>query len=170
MAVELFLLVISLLFFASIFTDKLSSKLGVPALLLFLVVGMVFGEDGLGIQFEDVRLAQAFSTVALCVILFQGGLSTKFRDIKPVVREGVALALMGVLITCLIAGVLIYFILRGLHVSQEISLAGALLMAATMSSTDAASVFSILRTKGISLKHHLKPILQLESGSNDPMA
>ena len=112
MAVELFLLVISLLFFASIFTDKLSSKLGVPALLLFLVVGMVFGEDGLGIQFEDVRLAQAFSTVALCVILFQGGLSTKFRDIKPVVSEGVALALMGVLITCLIAGVLIYLILH----------------------------------------------------------
>ena len=170
MAVELFLLVISLLFFASIFTDKLSSKLGVPALLLFLVVGMVFGEDGLGIQFENVRLAQAFSTVALCVILFQGGLSTKFKDIKPVVSEGVTLALIGVLITCLTAGLLIYFILRWLHVSQEISLAGALLMAATMSSTDAASVFSILRTKGISLKHHLKPILELESGSNDPMA
>ena len=170
MAVELFLLVISLLFFASIFTDKLSSRLGVPALLLFLLVGMLFGEDGLGIEFEDVRLAQAFSTVALCVILFQGGLGTKIRDIKPVIHEGACLALMGVLLTCLFSGVLIYYILRWTNLSREVSLAGALLMAATMSSTDAASVFSILRTKGIALKHNLKPLLELESGSNDPMA
>lgn len=170
MHVELFLLVISLLFFASIFTDKLSSRFGVPALLLFLGVGMLFGEDGLGIEFENIGLAQAFSTVALCVILFEGGLSTKFREIHPVIREGVVLASLGVVLTCLIAGTLIYFMFRWAHVPQEVSYPLALLIAATMSSTDAASVFSILRTKGISLKLNLKPMLELESGSNDPMA
>lgn len=170
MNVELFLLVISLLFFASIFTDKLSSRLGVPALLLFLGVGMLFGEDGLGIQFENIQLAQAFSTVSLCVILFEGGLGTKFQQIHPVMKEGVVLATVGVLLTCLISGGLIYVILRLTNVSRGVSIAGALLIAATMSSTDAASVFSILRTKGISLKHNLRPILELESGSNDPMA
>ena len=170
MNVELFLLVISLLFFASIFTDKLSSRLGVPALLLFLGVGMLFGEDGFGLEFENIPLAQAFSTVALCVILFEGGLSTKFQQIHRVMKEGISLATVGVLFTCFISGVLIYFVLRWTNVSQEVSLMGALLIAATMSSTDAASVFSILRTKGISLKHNLRPILELESGSNDPMA
>lgn len=170
MNVEFFLLVISLLFFASIFTDKLSSRLGVPALLLFLGVGMLFGNDGLGIEFNNIGLAQAFSTVALCVILFEGGLSTKFQQIHPVMREGVVLATIGVFLTCFFSGVLIYFVLRWTQVSREVSFAGALLIAATMSSTDAASVFSILRTKGISLKHNLRPILELESGSNDPMA
>lgn len=170
MNVEFFLLVISLLFFASIFTDKLSSRLGVPALLLFLGVGMLFGEDGFGLQFENIYLAQAFSTVALCVILFEGGLGTKFQHINRVMYEGISLATVGVLLTCFISGVIIYFILRLTNVSEEVSLAGALLIAATMSSTDAASVFSILRTKGISLKHNLRPMLELESGSNDPMA
>lgn len=170
MNVEFFLLVISILFFASIFTDKLSSKLGVPALLLFLGVGMLFGNDGVGIPFEDVQMSKGVGTVALCVILFEGGLSTKFQQIKPVMREGVMLATVGVLVTCLVSGVVIYYCLRWTNASMEVSLAGAMLVAATMSSTDAASVFSILRTKGIELKHNLRPILELESGSNDPMA
>jgi len=170
MHVELFLLVISLLFFASIFTDKLSSKFGVPALLLFLIVGMLFGEDGFGIQFDSIYLADSIGTVSLCVILFAGGLQTKFSSIRPVIREGITLATLGVLLTCAITGVVIYYILRWTHMSSEVSLIMAFLMAATMSSTDAASVFSILQTKGVNLKHNLRPILELESGSNDPMA
>lgn len=170
MQVELFLLVVSLLFFASIFTDKLSSKFGVPALLMFLAVGMLFGEDGLGITFNNMQLAQAIATVSLCIILFAGGLDTRFADIKPVMKEGISLASVGVLLTCGISGVIIYYILRWTHASEEVSLMTAFLMAATMSSTDAASVFSILRTQGISLKHNLRPMLELESGSNDPMA
>lgn len=170
MTVELFLLVISLLFFASIFTDKLSSKFGVPALLLFLAVGMLFGEDGLGISFDRAETAEAIGTVALCVILFAGGMSTKFREIKPVMAEGVMLASVGVVLTCVITGGLIYLIFRLTVFSEEMSILLALLTAATMSSTDAASVFSILRTNGIQLKNNLRPILELESGSNDPLA
>ncbi len=170
MHVELFLLILSLLFFASIFTDKLSTRFGVPALLLFLAVGMLFGEDGIGIQFKSISLAEAIGTISLCVILFSGGLDTKFSSIRPVLREGITLATLGVLLTCAVAGVLTYFILRWTHASEEVSLTMALLMSATMSSTDAASVFSILRTRDIFLKKNLKPILELESGSNDPMA
>lgn len=170
MNVELFLLVVSLLFFASIFTDRLSSRFGVPALLMFLAVGMLFGEDGLGLRFDNIYAAQAIGTVALCVILFAGGLDTRFRDIRPVIREGVVLATLGVVLTCGISGVVIYFLLHWLQAPSEVSLLMAFLMAATMSSTDAASVFSILRTKGIVLKHNLRPMLELESGANDPMA
>lgn len=170
MQVELFLLVVSLLFFASIFTDKLSSRFGVPALLLFLTVGMLFGEDGLGLVFNNMQVAQAVGTIALCIILFAGGLDTRFHDIRPVMKEGVSLATVGVLLTCGISGAIIYFVLRWTNQSEEVSLLIAFLMAATMSSTDAASVFSILRTQGVSLKHNLRPMLELESGSNDPMA
>lgn len=170
MNVELFLLVISLLFFVSIFTDKLSTKFGVPALLLFLAVGMCFGEDGIGIRFDDVTWAEAIGTISLCVILFGGGLDTKMTSIRPVWKEGLTLATLGVLLTAGITGVTIYYILRWTNASQEVSLLTAFLMAATMSSTDAASVFSILRTQNIQLKHNIKPILELESGSNDPMA
>lgn len=170
MQVELFLLIISLLFFASIFTDKLSSRFGVPALLLFLAVGMAFGSDGLGIHFSSISLAETIGTVSLCVILFAGGMDTKFDTIRPVIREGLSLATLGVLLTCGITGIIIYFIMRKMQAAEEVSFAMALLMAATMSSTDAASVFSILRTRNIHLKHNLKPMLELESGSNDPMA
>lgn len=170
MEVPFFLLVVSFLFFASIFTDKLSSRFGMPALLLFLIVGMAFGEEGLGIKFDNIKVAEAIGTVSLCIILFAGGLGTRFTDIRPIMAEGVTLATVGVLLTWAISGVVIYFILRWTHASEEISIITALLMAATMSSTDAGSVFSVLRTKGVELKHNLRPILELESGSNDPMA
>lgn len=84
MQIELFLLVVSILFFASIFVSKMSSRLGVPVLLLFLAVGMFFGSDGLGLHFENFRIAQIISTVALCIILFSGGMDTKTDDIRPV--------------------------------------------------------------------------------------
>ena len=107
--VELLLLVISLLFFASIFTDKLSSKFGIPALLLFLAVGMVFGEDGIGgIEFNNTDGAEMLGSIALCVILFAGGMGTKFVDIKPVIGPGVTLATVGVLLTWLFSGLAIW--------------------------------------------------------------
>ena len=169
--VELMLLVVSLLFFASIFTDKLSSKFGIPALLLFLAVGMLFGEDGLGgIQYNNTDGAEMLGSIALCVILFAGGMGTKFVDIKPVVRPGVALATIGVLLTWIFSGLAIWGVFQLHGRFSVITLPFALLMAATMSSTDASSVFSILGNKGIRLKHNLRPLLELESGSNDPMA
>lgn len=176
MKVELVLLILSLLFFVSIFADKIGYKYGVPALLLFLVVGMLFGSQGLGAVWGgrgmaiEIGSAQAISTLAMCIILFTGGMETKLSDIRSVLAPGVTLATLGVLITCLVTGVIIYFIFGWLNAITTISIWMALLMAATMSSTDSASVFSILRTNGIGLKHNLRPLLELESGANDPMA
>lgn len=178
MQVELILLVLSLLFFASIFTDKIGHKFGVPALLLFLAVGMLFGPDGIGKLFNedgvgyifDIHSAQAIGTISLCIILFSGGLDTKLSEIRPVMMPGLTLATIGVLLTTLITGVIIYYVFGWLNAVASISIWVALLMAATMSSTDSASVFSILRTSGIGFKHNLRPLLELESGANDPMA
>lgn len=178
MQVELVLLVLSLLFFASIFTDKIGYKFGVPALLLFLAVGMLFGPDGIGRLFNEdgmgymlsVSSAQAIGTVALCIILFSGGMDTKLSEIRPVMAPGLTLATIGVLLTALITGVIIYYIFGWLNAVASVSIWVALLMASTMSSTDSASVFSILRTNGVGLKHNLRPLLELESGANDPMA
>lgn len=176
MHVEFVLLVLSLLFFVSIFADKIGYRYGVPALLLFLVVGMFFGSKGMwslfgtdGIQIEN-GTAQAMSTLAMCIILFNGGMETKISDIKSVLAPGITLATLGVLITCVVTGVIIYYIFGWLNAVTTVSIWLALLMAATMSSTDSASVFSVLRTNGIGLKHNLRPLLELESGANDPMA
>lgn len=168
--IELFLLAVSVLFFLSILAGKAGSRLGVPALLLFLGVGMLSGSDGLGIQFENIQLAQAIGTVALCIILFSGGLDTKILDIKPIMLKGVLLATVGVLLTAIITGLLIWYVLGQTMQSASIGFITSLLMASTMSSTDSASVFSLLRSKGLRLDNNLKPMLELESGSNDPMA
>ncbi|HOH95765.1 MAG TPA: cation:proton antiporter, partial [Candidatus Enterocola sp.] len=170
MQIELILLTISTLFFVSILADKAGYRFGVPALLLFLAVGMAFGSDGLGITFNDIDAAQAIGSVALCVILFSGGMDTKLSEIKPVAMQGVILATVGVLLTALITGFAIFWILGKTYASASVGILTAMLMAATMSSTDSASVFSILRSKGLNLKNNLRPMLELESGSNDPMA
>ena len=167
MQVELFLLVLSTLFFASILAGKAGSRFGVPALLLFLGVGMLFGSDGLGIHFDNIKLAQMIGTVSLCAILFSGGLDTKIDDIRPVLAPGVMLATMGVLLTAIITGLILYLLIDP---RLGLGVMGCLLLASTMSSTDSASVFSILRGKGLHLKHNLRPTLELESGANDPMA
>ena len=176
MHVEFFLLILSLLFFVSIFADKIGYKYGVPALLLFLVVGMFFGSHSMtgligmsGVQI-DIDTAQGLSTVAMCIILFTGGLETKLSDIKSVLAPGITLATLGVLITCFVTGAIIHLLFGWINAVASVSIWLALLMAATMSSTDSASVFSVLRTNGIGLKHNLRPLLELESGANDPMA
>src|SRR5690606_29812806 len=169
-SIELGLLTLSILFFLSILAGKAGYKFGVPALLLFLGVGMLFGSDGLGIQFESIEIAQTVGTVALCIILFSGGMDTKLEDIRPIMGQGVVLATVGVLLTALMTGVAIWFVFGQTLASAGIGLMSALLLASTMSSTDSASVFSILRSKGLLLKNNLRPMLELESGSNDPMA
>lgn len=170
MQIELLLLIISVLFFASILVSKASSRLGVPVLLLFLAVGMIFGVDGLGIQFDSIRVAQVIGTVALCIILFSGGMDTKIEEVKPVLAPGIMLATVGVLLTAFATGLVVWIIMDKTTIGVNIGLLSSLLLAATISSTDSASVFSILRSKGLHLKHKLKPTLELESGSNDPMA
>ena len=167
---ENILLVGSILLFASIVVSKTGYRFGVPALLLFLVVGMFFGSDGLGLQFSNASEAQFIGMVALSVILFSGGMDTKFADIKPILAPGIVLSTLGVLLTAIFTGLFIWFI-TGMDVSNvQLPLMTSLLLAATMSSTDSASVFAILRSQKMNLKHNLRPMLELESGSNDPMA
>ena len=167
---ELVLLFISVLFFLSILAGKAGYRFGVPVLLLFLVVGMVAGSDGFGIQFENIAIAQSIGTVSLCLILFNGGMGTKIEKIKPVIAQGIVLATVGVLLTAAFTGVLVWWVLGKTNSSAGVGLLASLLLASIMSSTDSASVFSILRNRGMALKNNLRPLLELESGSNDPMA
>jgi cell volume regulation protein A len=168
--IEFMLLAISVLFLISIVLSKVVTRFGVPVLLLFLGVGMFFGKDGIGIEFQNMAIAQAISTFALAVILFSGGLDTKLSDIKPVLREGVLLSTAGVFLTAIFTGGIIYIVAHFLFPKLGFSLLTCMLLASVMSSTDSASVFAILRSKGVTLKNNLRPMLELESGSNDPMA
>lgn len=165
---ENIVLIGSILLFVSIIASKFSSKLGTPTLLLFLVVGMIFGSDGVGIQFDSPAVAQFIGMIALSIILFSGGMDTKTDDIKPVAFEGVTLATIGVLLTAGITGAIIYYIAQ--FIGINFTFLESLLLASIMSSTDSASVFSIFSTKKQGLKENLRPLLELESGSNDPMA
>lgn len=167
---ENILLLGSILIFSAIIISKTGYKLGVPSLLVFLVVGMLFGSDGLGLHFENAKQAQFIGMVSLSVILFTGGMDTKMKEIKPVLLPGLLLSTLGVLVTTALTGLFIYYISHETGFDINLSLIVSMLLAATMSSTDSASVFNILRTQKINLKQNLRPLLELESGSNDPMA
>jgi cell volume regulation protein A len=169
-SVEFALLFLSVLFLVSLFATKAGTKLGVPVLLLFLGVGMMFGTDGFGFEFEHYEAAQTIGTVALCIILFSGGLDTKYNDIRPVAAQGIILATLGVLLMAFITGTFIFYTASYFLPDIHLTYLESLLLASVMSSTDSASVFSILRGKGVRLKKRLRPLLELESGSNDPMA
>ncbi len=164
------LLIGSILLFVSIIVGKTGYRFGVPALLLFLVVGMLFGSDGLGLQFHNAKEAQFIGMVALSIILFSGGMDTKFTEIKPILTPGIVLSTAGVLLTALFTGLFIWWLSGMSWTNIHLPLITSLLLASTMSSTDSASVFAILRSQKMNLKHNLRPMLELESGSNDPMA
>lgn len=167
---ENILLVGSVLIFTSILISKTGYRFGIPTLLLFLLLGMAFGSDGLGIQFNSASDAQFIGMMALSIILFSGGMDTRYSDIKPVLKQGILLSTVGVLVTTLLTGLFIYFLSNHTQANIELTLLVSLLLAATMSSTDSASVFSLLRSQRMNLKYNLRPMLELESGSNDPMA
>jgi cell volume regulation protein A len=167
-SIEFILLFLSILFLVSLFATKAGAKLGIPVLLLFLGVGMLFGTDGFGFEFQQYGTAQTVGTIALCIILFSGGLDTKYGEIKPVASQGIILATAGVLLMAFITGTFIFYIAG--YFGIQLSFLESLLLASVMSSTDSASVFSILRGKGVRLKKNMRPMLELESGSNDPMA
>ena len=164
------LLISAIILFISILAGKAGFRVGLPALLLFLGIGMLFGSDGLGLQFSNPHIAQFIGMIALSIILFWGGMDTKLSDIRPIAYQGVILATVGVLATTIITGVFIFWLTEMVTGYETLTLPESLLMAAVMSSTDSASVFSILRSKGVYLKQRLRPTLELESGSNDPMA
>ncbi len=160
----------SVLIFTSIVISKWGYRFGVPTLLLFLFTGMLFGSDGLGLEFHSHEDAQLIGMLSLSVILFSGGMDTKFRDIRPVMAQGLMLSTVGVMLTTGITGLLIYYLSQWTNLGIGLSLPLSMLLAATVSSTDSASVFNLLRSQGIGLRHQLRPTLELESGSNDPMA
>lgn len=162
------MLVGSIILFVSILAGKASSRFGAPMLLFFLLVGMAFGTDGVGIEFDNFAAVQFVGMLSLSIILFSGGMDTSFDEVRPVLKEGVVLATLGVVLTTLFTGSIIYFVSGWLGAPIPFTL--ALLIAAVMSSTDSASVFAILRSKRVGLKENLRPLLELESGSNDPMA
>jgi cell volume regulation protein A len=144
--------------------SKTSFKLGIPVLIFFLGIGILAGSEGIGgIAFNDPKLAQVLGIVALNFILFSGGMETKWESIRPVIWKGISLSTLGVLLT---AGTIGIFV----HLVTNLSILEGLLLGSIVSATDAAAVFSILRTRNIGLKGNLRPLLELESGSNDPMA
>ena len=163
---ENIVLVGALLLFVAVLAGKVAYRFGAPALLLFLGVGMLFGLDF--ISYRSVDITQFIGMMSLCVILFTGGMDTSFREIRPIIGPGVVLATAGGVMTALVLAGFVWLIAPWLGLEMPFAL--ALLLASTMSSTDSASVFSILRSKKQGLKEHLRPLLELESGSNDPMA
>jgi len=164
LAVSIYLLVAAVLLLSSIFSSKLSMKYGIPALLIFLGIGMIFGSDGLSVvYFSDYQLAQSLGIVALIYILFSGGLDTRWTKVRPIVYQGILLSTVGVLISALIVGYFVSLIL-------QVSLIEGILLGAIVSSTDAAAVFSVLRSRAVGFKYRLRELIEFESGTNDPMA
>lgn len=158
------LTLIAIVLFSCILADKFSGKFGMPALILFMTIGMLFGCDGFfKIQFDNYDFAEKICTVSLSFIMFYGGFNTKWKTAGNVAGRAICLSTVGVLITAGITGVFCYFVLH-------FSYAESFLIGAVLSSTDAASVFSILRTKKLNLKNSTAPLLEIESGSNDPVS
>ena len=157
-------LVGAVLIFASIMASTLSARLGVPLLLLFLIVGMLAGEQGiLGIEFSQYALANFVGQAALACILLDGGLRTSFKSFRVGLKPAITLATWGVLVTVMVLGVFVTWLL-------DVDWRFGLLMAAIVGSTDAAAVFSLLRNGGVKLNDRVQATLELESGANDPLA
>lgn len=158
------LLSISFLIVVSILIAKLTKNIGVPVLLLFIGVGMIAGSEGPGgIYFDNEKTAQNIGIISLIFILFSGGLETRWKAVKPVLWSSLSLATLGVLITTVAVAGFVYY-------TFHLSFLSSLLLGAVVSSTDAAAVFSILSFNNLNLKGRVKPLLELESGTNDPMA
>ncbi len=161
---ENILLIGSILLFISLIAGKTSYKFGVPVLILFLGIGILAGSDGIGkIYFDNPKTAQFIGIVALNFILFSGGLDTGWQSVKPILWQGISLSTLGVLLTAFSVGLFVWLI-------TDFTIYEGLLLGSIVSSTDSAAVFSILRSKSLALKGNLRPTLELESGSNDPMA
>lgn len=164
LSIENFLFIGSVLLFISIIAGRTTHRFGIPTLVLFLSIGMLAGSEGIGgIYFDDPKIAQFIGVVCLNFILFSGGLDTNWESIKPVLWQGITLSTFGVLLTAVILGTFIWAV-------TDFTIYEGLLLGSIVSSTDAAAVFSILRSKSLALKSNLRPTLELESGSNDPMA
>src|SRR5690606_7202309 len=163
-AVDRIILIVAILILVGIASSKFSARLGLPVLVLFLGVGMLAGSEGVGgIEFENYRLAHGIGSVALAIILFDGGLRTTLEAFRKVLAPSVLLATVGVFITAGITGLAASWI-------TGVPLLLGLLLGSIVGSTDAAAVFAVLRSKGLNLRERLSALLEVESASNDPMA
>lgn len=164
MEIMIGVIVVAIIIIACVFANKLTSKLGVPVLLAFLFLGMIFGSDGFfKIPFDNYGFTEQICTVALIFIIFYGGFGTNWREAKPVAVRSLFLSSVGVVITAGLTGIFCHFVLK-------IDWMMSLLLGAVLSCTDATSVFNILRSKKLGLKYGTASMLELESGSNDPWA
>ncbi|WP_417735667.1 potassium/proton antiporter [Rosistilla oblonga] len=164
LSIETLILIIGILLLLGIASNKFSARAGVPVLFVFLIVGMLAGSEGIGgIEFEDYSLAYGIGTVALCLILFDGGIRTPYSSIRSAWKPAGVLATIGVFITALITGAAAAWVL-------EISIWQGMLLGSIVGSTDASVVFSVLRGGGVNIRPKLANTLEVESGSNDPMA
>lgn len=164
------LLLASVLVFVAVLITKVGVKLGAPSLLLFLLLGMAVGREGLGLNFEDYEIAESIGHFAMTVILFTGGFETILHETKPVMKKGIMLSTVGICITVILTGFFIFFATGRIIADTGVSILACFLVAAVMSSTDSTSVFSVLNGKRLRLRSNLAPLLELESGSNDPVA
>ncbi|MEG1913179.1 MAG: cation:proton antiporter, partial [Cloacibacillus sp.] len=160
---NMILFVSAILLFCIVFSRVLT-KIGIPVLVFFIFAGMFLGSDGVGgVYFDGAKLAGNIGNIAICYILFAGGMATRWGSIKDVLVPGTLLATVGVVITAVLVGVAAHFLVG-------FTLLEGLLLGSVVSCTDAASVFSILRSNGLNLKGNLAPLLELESSANDPAA
>lgn len=157
----MYYLFIGIIFILALFAIRFSNKYGIPALLLFIVLGMVFGV--MGLEFDNFEFANNFATIALMVIMFYGGFGTSWKMAKPVAKEAIVLSSLGVIVTALVTGLFAHFVLG-------FDLLEGMLIGSIVGSTDYASVSNILRSKNLNLKYNSASLLELESGSNDPTA
>ena len=158
------LILVSVILFVCIVFQRLSGKLGIPGLFIFIVLGMIFGSDGIfKIPFEDYNFAYYFSSVALIFIMFYGGVGTKWSKAKPVAAKAIVLSSLGTILTAFFLGMFCYLVLK-------IDILESLLIGSVICSTDAASVFSILRSKKMNLRYSTASLIEVESGSNDPFS
>ena len=154
----------SIIIITCILSNKIASRFGIPMLLAFIVLGMLFGSEGIfKIPFDNFWLAENICTLALVCIIFYGGFNTRWDVARPVIGKALLLSSAGTIITALITGVLC-------HIALRVTLLEGMLLGAVLSSTDAASVFNILRSRNLSLKYNTDSLLEVESGSNDPFA
>lgn len=157
-----YILLVAAIILICVVLNKMSSKLGIPMLLAFIILGMLFGSDGIvKIPFDNYSVAEQICSIALIFIMFYGGFGTNWKQAKPIAVNAVLLSTIGVIFTALLTGLFCYVVLK-------FDLLESMLIGAVISSTDAASVFSILRSKRLNLKDNTASLLEVESGSNDP--
>src|SRR6185503_5793984 len=163
-AIEIALLVGAVFLLLGVVASKISSRIGVPALVLFIGIGMLSGSEGVGgIVYDNFQLTKEIGLILLAYIAFAGGLDTEWEQIKGIVGSGIVLATLGVALTAGLVGAFAHYFLG-------FSLLEGLLLGAIVSSTDAAAIFGVLRTGNIALNQRIRSLLEFESGANDPLA